>query len=188
MTALPAADSEALRVCELAPLSGFAESDPEERVALTADSTWFIMEQEKNTPSERFLEAVKARLAGDVIKPDVPVIMASAATLRPLCGQRWPASQRSQVVKLPQEAFERATVCSMAAAVVGGMARSADATLAKQMSKAIISRAEPLLSKEQLSAHGITIQPGSTLVAANWLKGAHRIGNLNAVMAACAKV
>jgi hypothetical protein len=185
ITTLPVADSAALRVCELVPLGAIGAADAEGRIALTADSSWFIMEQEKNTPDEAYMSSVKERLRSDLEGPDVSSIMASAETLAPLCAERWPVSQRSYQIVLPGAQFDRAGVCGMTAAMLSGMARKGNATVTAEAAQRIMAEVKPILSKEALIAHGFRILPGSTAIGANWLKSAHCLGNLNSIFAAC---
>jgi hypothetical protein len=187
MTTLPAADNDSLRVCELVPLSAIGTADAEGKIALTADATWFIMEQEKDTPDEAYMTSVKERLRGDLEGPDVSRIIASAETLAPLCAERWPLSQRIHPVVLPKSKFDRAGVCAMAAAMLSGMTRHGDTPAIAKAAQRIIAEVTPILSKKALIAHGLKMRPGSTAIGANWLKSGHRLGNLNSVFAACSK-
>ncbi|MFM5895717.1 MAG: hypothetical protein ACKOQM_14980 [Novosphingobium sp.] len=187
LASLPVADNDALRVCGLLPLSRIETADPEERVALTADATWFIMEQEKDTSVEAFMASVKERLRSDLASPDLPRILESIETLAPLCAQRWPFSQRSYPVALPVSQFDRAGICAMAGAMLSGMARNGRAPATYAAAQVVISHTTSILSEKALVKHGFKLRPGSTAIGSAWLKAGHRIGNLNTILTACSK-
>lgn len=182
--ALPGPDDDALRVCALAQTAGMERATLAESIGMVADSAWFMFEQVDREPNETYLQSIKQK-SDNMKVGDLPAINANAAAIVSQCATRWPASQRSMMIVLPDNKVDRAGICLGSAALILGMAQAAKDTELTALAQGVIAWSTPQLTPK---FSGVGDEAAKTRIngaLSGWIRAGHHLGNINSIVQAC---